>query len=185
MNENKKTILVFTGLPGSGKDTVIDYLKEKHGAIIFSFTTMLHETLNRFHLEFNRDNLIKLSEMIRQTFGEDIMAKTMKLDVEKDSSNFIAIGNARRMADIKYLSQLSGFVLIEISADIEKRFERVSKRHEKTSDTNQTFDDFKATHQRSTELSIIELSKQATKQIDNNGTLEKLYEQLDKIVEKI
>ena len=185
MNTNKhKTVFVFTGLPGSGKDTCINYLKEKYQTKIYSFTDMLHDTLNRFHLEFNRDNLIKLSEIIRQTFGEDTMAKTLMQDVKKDPANFIAIGNARRLADVEYLSKLPGFVLIEISADIKKRFKRISSRNEKTSDAGQTFEEFEKTHQRSTEISILDLIKQATEHIDNNGSFEKLHVQLDGLVKK-
>ena len=92
---------------------------------------MLKDVVDRFYLEFNRDNLIKISEFVRGTFGEDIMAKTMARDVENSPARLVAIGNARRMADIKYLSLLPGFVLIEISADIKTRYERVKKRGEK------------------------------------------------------
>lgn len=177
-------VFVFTGLPGSGKDSCLEYLRTKYQAKIYSFTTMLKDILDRLYLEFNRDNLIKLSENIRQTFGEYILAKTMARDVAKSPTNLIAIGNARRPADIQYLSTLPGFILIEVIADIKLRYERVNKRKEKTSDTQQTFDQFVADHQRSTELSILELAKQASEKIDNNGDLKRLREQLDALVKK-
>lgn len=180
----KKTVFVFTGLPGSGKDSCLGYLQTKYQAAIFSFTTMLKDVLDRFYLEYNRDNLIKLSENIRQTFGEDTLAKTMAQDTAKAQANLIAIGNARRLADIKYLSTQSGFVLIEVAANIKLRYERVNKRTEKTNDSQQTFDQFVADHQRNTELSILELTKQASERIDNNGSLENLRQQLDTLVKK-
>ncbi|OGH71311.1 MAG: hypothetical protein A3G00_03020 [Candidatus Magasanikbacteria bacterium RIFCSPLOWO2_12_FULL_43_12] len=183
MTNNKKHIFVFVGMAGSGKNTCTNYLHTKYAADIFSFTTMLKDVISRFYLEFNRDNLIKLSEAVRAIFGEDLLAKTMAKDVENASSNMIAIDNARRLADIKYLSQLPGFVLIEIAADMKTRFERISKRGEKTSDA-QTFEQFVAEHQRPTELSIFDLAKHATEHINNDGNSEQLYAQVDELVKK-
>jgi len=184
MTNNKKQVFVFVGPMGSGKDTCTGYLASKYGAQIFSFTNMLKDTLDRFHLEFNRENLIKISEALRTTFGEEIMAKTMAKDVEKSTANMIAIGNARRMADIEYLSKMNGFVLIAISAEMPTRYERIKTRGEKSSDATQTYEQFVADHERSTELSIIEVAKHATDHIDNNGTKEELFKKLDNMVNK-
>jgi len=177
-------IFVFTGLPGSGKDSCLEYLRTKYNAAVFSFTTMLKDILERLYLEFNRDNLIKLSETIRQTFGEDTLAKAMALNVAKAPTDLIAIGNARRLADIKYLSDIPGFVLIEVAADIKLRYERIKQRHEKENDATQTFEQFVADHERSTELSILELIKQTNEKIDNNGNLQSMHKQLDALVNK-
>jgi dephospho-CoA kinase len=112
------------------------------------------------------------------------MAKTMATDVAKSQANMITIGNARRLADIEYLSKMPGFVLIAISAEMHIRYERTKTRGEKASDATQTFEQFVADHERSTELSIAEVAKQATEQIDNNGTKEELCTQLDNLMKK-
>ena len=184
MPTNDKKIFVFCGLMASGKDTAAEYLQKKYNADIFSFTTMLNDALDRFYLEHNRDNLVKMSEIIRNTFGEDTMAKTMGKDVENAESKMVVISNARRPADIEYLSKLPNFVLIEITADPKTRYERLTKRGQKTDDKTKTFEEFMADHQRSTELSIVEVAKQATEHIDNNGSLEDLNAQLDGLLSK-
>ena len=166
----------------SGKGTAADYFKTKHGASTYRFSDMLGDTLDRFYLERNRDNFIKISEQIRGTFGEDIMAKTMAHDVERDDNKIIVVEGVRRMSDIEYLSKMDGYVLIEIFADIETRHKRISKRTEKADDQTVTFEQFKADHERSTELSIIDVAKHATKKIDNNSSLEELYKQLEKLI---
>jgi dephospho-CoA kinase len=181
MND-KNILLVFAGLPGSGKDTCLDYLKEKYDSKTYSFTDFLKDGLDSFFLEFNRDNLIKLSECIRETFGEDTLAKAMAEKVKTENATISAIGNARRPADIKYLSKIPGFVLIKIEADIKTRYERIKTRGEKTSDATQTFEQFEADHQRSTELSILEIAKQATEHINNDGNFDELHKQLDKLI---
>ena len=162
----------------------MDYLKEKYDCKTYSFTDFLKDGLDAFFLEFNRDNLIKLSESIRGTFGEDTLAKAMAKKVKTEDAQISAIGNARRPADIRYLSPIPGFVLVEIKAEIQTRYERVKTRGEKTSDAKQTFEQFKADHQRSTELSTLEIAKQATEHIDNNSSFNELYRQLDNIIIK-
>ncbi len=179
-----KVVLGFTGLMASGKGESAKYLKEKHGASTYRFSTMLADALSRFYLEHSRDNFIKISEMMRSTFGEDIMAKTMAHDVDNDASQLIVVEGIRRMADIDYLSKLPNFVLVEIKADIKIRFERMKIRGEKADDASKTLAEFEADHQRSTELSILEVAKKATEIIDNDGTVEMLYKQLDDLVKK-
>lgn len=125
-----------------------------------------------------------MSECIREKFGEDTLAKAMAKKVINKGGNICAIGNARRLADVQYLSQIPGYVLIKIDADIKTRFERVKMRNEKESDATQTFEQFEADHKRSTEISILEIVKQATEKINNNGNFDQLYDQIDMIVKK-
>lgn len=181
---DKKVVFGFAGLMASGKDTAADYLKNRHHASTYSFSTMLSDLLNRLYLESNRDYLIKMSECIRETFGEDIMAKTMARDVADDSHDLVVISNNRRLADIEYLSKMPNFVLVEIFADPRVRYERLVQRGQKTDDHTKTFEQFVEDHKRSTEMSILDVTAQATEHIDNNGTREELYAQLDALVEK-
>ncbi|KKR48637.1 MAG: hypothetical protein UT86_C0004G0123 [Candidatus Magasanikbacteria bacterium GW2011_GWC2_40_17] len=184
MDVNKKVILGFTGLIASGKGTAAKYLEEKHGAATYRFSTMLRDILNRIYVKQTRDNLIRLSEFIRDAYGEDVMAKTIGQDAEKDERKIIVIEGVRRLADISYLGQLPNFVLVEIFADPKIRYERLIKRGENADDTKKTYEEFLADHQRSTELSILNVITQAKEKIDNNGNWENLHRQLDDLVAK-
>jgi len=178
----EKKVIAITGLMSSGKGTAAEYLKEKYGASTYTFSTMLKDALSRFYLPNTRDNLIKISEWTRNTFGEDIMAQTMAKDVEKDTNTLIVIEGVRREADIEYLQKLPGYTLIEIVGDPKIRYERLTHRTEKADDQTKTYEQFLEDHKRSTEMSIIEVAKKANTKIDNNGNLEHLYSQLDAIV---
>jgi dephospho-CoA kinase len=145
---------------------------------------MLRDAADRFYLPHTRDNLIKISEFFRQTFGEDIMAKTMAKDVQNDTNPVVVVEGIRRMADIAYLQQFPNFVLIEIFADMETRFNRITARRENPDDATKTFDQFASDHQRSTEITIPEVLTHATERIDNNGTSESLHAALDALVQK-
>lgn len=184
MTNNKKVILGFTGLMASGKGTVAKYLEQTYNASTYRFSTMLRDALNRFYLPHTRDNLIKISEIIRNTFGEDTMARTMANDAQNDTRSLIIIEGIRRPADIEYLSQLPNFVLVEIFADPKIRHERMVKRGENPDDTTKTFEQFMEDHKRTTEISILDVIPHATERVDNNGTMEALHKQLDALVTK-
>lgn len=179
-----KIILGFSGLMASGKGATAKYLEEKHHASTHRFSTMLRDALDRFYLPHTRDNLIKISEILRATFGEDMMAKTMAQDVEQDPSPLVVVEGIRRMADIVYLQKLPNFVLVEIFADMTVRHARITARRENPDDANKTLAQFEADHKRSTEMSIPEVLTHAIERIDNNGTQDQLHAQLDALVKK-
>jgi dephospho-CoA kinase len=181
---SSKLVIVFAGLMGSGKDSAAFYLRDKYSASIYSFSTMLEDAARRFYLEFNRHNLSTMSEVIRKGFGEDILAKTMARDIEKDPNNIIVVSNARRLADVEFLSQFPNYVLCEIYTDLEVRYARLVQRGQRTDDKTKTFEEFKKDQSISTELTIPELIKQATERINNNGSVENFHKQLDELVKK-
>ena len=54
---NKKIIIGLVGQLACGKGTVAEYLKEKYGASVYRYSTMLRDVLNRLYLEINRVNM--------------------------------------------------------------------------------------------------------------------------------
>ncbi|MEK7508651.1 MAG: AAA family ATPase [Patescibacteria group bacterium] len=184
MAANKKVILGFTGLIASGKGTAAEYLKSNYQASHYRFSTMLRDMAKRIYIPETRDNLVKLSEILRATFGEDVLAKTMAQDVKNDKNKVIVVEGIRRLADIAYLAKMPNFVLVEIFADPKIRHARLVKRGENTDDTSKTYEQFLADHQRSTELSILDVIKHAKEKIDNNDNLKNLHKQLDALLKK-
>ncbi|MFA7653917.1 MAG: AAA family ATPase [Candidatus Magasanikbacteria bacterium] len=184
MTNNKKIIFGFVGLIASGKGTANEYLKTKHHASTYRFSTMLRDVLNRLYLEVSRENLQKISQVVRENFGEETLSKVIAEDVKRDPSSIISIDGIRRPGDVQFLSQIPGFVMINISADIEKRFERITKRGENTDDIKKTFEQFKLDHEQEAELKIAEIAAKATEQINNNRSYEDLYAQLDALIKK-
>ncbi len=181
---SNKIILGFVGQIASGKGTASEYLKTKYQAKTYRFSTMLRDILNRLYLEVSRENLQKISQVIRENFGEETLSKVIAEDVKNDSAPIIVIDGIRRPGDIQFLKEIPGFILINIFADIEKRFERIKARDENSDDTKKTFEQFQLDHTKEAELKIVEIAGEATEQIDNNGNLEDLYAQLDALVKK-
>ena len=180
--QNKQIILGFTGLISCGKGTVTKYLKEKHAAETFRFSTMLRDVLTRLYLEHSRENMSGLSTVLRDFFGQDLMAKVMAKDVVNSQADLIVVDGIRRMEDIKYLRALPNFKLVSIEADMKTRYERLIERGENSDDKNKTWEDFVADHQLETELTILDTMKVADIVINNDGNLEALQRQLDNLV---
>ena len=180
-----KTILGFTGLAASGKEVAKKYLEEKYGAENFRFSTIMRDVLTRINVDISRQNLQAVSLCLRQTFGEDLFAKVIANDAKNAKSDIIVIDGVRRLADIAHLTKLEGFHLIAISADPVIRHERLKNRGENVGDSEKSFEQFLNDEQQEAELKIPEVMANADITINNDGSLEDLYQQIDKIVAKI
>ena len=112
------------------------------------------------------------------------MARVMAEDVKNDNNQIIAIDGVRRPGDVTHLTNIPGFILVNITANIEKRHERLTKRGEKSDDTTKTLEQFKIDHQGEAESKIEEIAATAKESINNNSNLEELYKQLDKLIQK-
>jgi dephospho-CoA kinase len=180
----KKIIIGFTGQLACGKGTATSYLVEKYSAKQYKFSQILRDVLVRLHLEQSRDFMIKISETLRQTFGEDILSTVIARDAEKESAEIVVVDGIRRLSDINHLMKLPNFILIAMEAKPEIRYARLIKRGENADDTTKTYEQFLADHQRSTEISIAEVVVKATEHLNNDGDLKNLQTQIDAIVKK-
>ena len=180
-----KMILGFTGPIASGKEVVKKYLENKYGADSFKFSNILRHILDYLDIDQNRDNLIALSTFLRQQYGEDILAKAIAKEVKEATNDTIIVDGIRRLMDIKYLKEIPGFTLIAIDAQPEIRYNRSVSRNENPGDADKSYATFLSDHQKETETSIPEVMAEAKYQLDNNGDLETLYREIDKIMEKI
>ncbi|MFA6273093.1 MAG: AAA family ATPase [Candidatus Paceibacterota bacterium] len=179
-----KIILGLVGPIASGKDTVKKYLEKKYGATGCRFSTILRDILARVDLPNSRENMQGLSTILRQRFGEDILAKAIATDAVKLKSNIVVVDGVRRLADIKFLQRAAGFVLVAIDADSKIRYQRLVKRNENAGDGKKTYTQFLKDHQYETELDIPKLMKKAKRKLDNGGELVDLQKQIDELVEK-
>ena len=139
--------------------------------------------LNRLCIDTSRDNLIDVSTLLRGRFGQDLLAKVIASDAQKLQSDVVVIDGVRRLADIEHLSKLDNFKLIRIDADPNLRYERMKIRNENAGDAEKTYEEFMQDHERETEITIPEVMTTAKFSLDNNGTFEDLYGQIDSLVE--
>jgi len=181
---NEKIIIGLVGQMASGKGTVAEYLRDKHGADFFTFSTPLRDVLKRLHQEASRANLQNVSTALRELFGQDLLAKIIAKDVDASPKNLIVIDGIRRFSDIEFLKSLPSFVLIRVTADEKIRFERLIARAQNQGDKQKTFEEFLADHQKETELEIPKVMAEAKEETNNDGDKDALYAQVEKILTK-
>lgn len=180
----KKVVIGLISKMAGGKDTIKKYLEENYAAKSCRFSSILRDNLDRLFIEKSRDNLQKLSVSLRQTFGDDILAKTIAKEVDSLKSDLVVVDGVRRPADIKYLKKLDNFFLIKIIADEKVRYQRAVLRNENPGDDKKSFATFLNDHKKEAESKIPEVMKEADFTIDNNGSFDNLYMQIDKIIKE-
>lgn len=179
-----KLIIGIIGENAVGKTTVTEYLKQKFNAVTFRFSDMLGDILKRLYLEPTRANFQTLSTILRQNFSEDIMSKVIAQDAKNSTADVIITEGVRRPSDVVDLKALPNFILIYIKTDEQIRFSRLSTRGEKPDDATKTYEQFQNDGKQEPEQQILAIAATANFTVDNNGTKEKLFQQLDEIVKK-
>lgn len=177
-----KIIIGLTGQIASGKGVAKQYLETKYQAKDCRFSTPLRDTLARFALPIDRSSLQTLSTILRQTFGEDLLARAIANDAKNLMSDLVIVDGVRRLADIKYLTELPNFFLVAIEAPAQTRYERMVKRNENVGDAQKSYEDFLADQAAEADREIPTVMTQAKFKINNDGQLEDFYRQLDEII---
>lgn len=172
----KQLIIGLVGEKLSGKGTVAEYLAQKYDAKVLRMSRVLDDLLKRLHLPIERKNQIDLAIALREKFGEDILAQTLKQDIEKDPARLIVIDGIRMPREVKIFENLFGFILVSVRAPLKLRFARMKDRQEKLDEQTMDFTEFKRIEAESpTETSIAEICAQARIKIENRGSFEQLY----------
>lgn len=179
-----KLIIGFVGQAGSGKGTAANLLREKYGAVVFTFSDILIDILNRLFLPSSRDNLVNMSITLRQEFGQNVLAKAMSKQIENSTADVIVVDGIRRLEDIDDLKLNPKFHLIEIVVDPKVRFERLKQRNQKPGEAEMTWEGFLAVGQMETEVSIAKVAEQAQIKLNNEGDMKALEEKLDELVKE-
>lgn len=180
-----KIILGFVGDLASGKGTICKYLNEKYKTNSYRFSTMLRDVLKRVYIENTRENMQRLSTVLRENFGQDLLSRVIAEDVKTDLHDIVAVEGIRRPTDITYLEKTPGFHLIYITADSEIRWKRLVKRNENPGDDKKTFQEFLNDEQAEADRLIKDLGTKAEYTITNNEGLEEFYKQMEDILDSI
>lgn len=180
-----KLVLGFVGQAGCGKGTAADLLREKYGAGYYRFSAILGDLLSRLALEKTRDNFIKMSEIVRKAFGEDVLSYAIEKDAVVAKEDIVIIDGIRRLEDIVALEPLPQFKLIAIEVPAKLRFERMKGRGEKASEKEMTWEQFLEEEKRSTEITIPGVMERAWRTISNAGTPEEFKKEIESLMKEL
>lgn len=179
-----KLILGLTGEMGSGKGAITKHIVQNYDADSHKFSQVFRDILDRACIEQSRENISALSLMLRKTFGEDILAKSMYHDAKNDTHDIVVIDGVRRLEDLTYLKEMPEFKLAYVESDIQVCYDRLVRRAENPGDATKTFEEFRKDHERDADARIPDLKNYADIVIENNGTYPELYQKVDEVIKQ-
>ncbi len=177
-----KIIFGLVGQMSSGKDTVANYIVEKYGGVSVSFSKPLRDILDRLYMPHTRENMSFLAQSLIDRFGGDILSKTIATEIARSDKSIFILPNIRRESDYLHLKDNPGFILVGINTEIRTCYERMVGRNQNPDDITKTWEQFQKDLQLSTEVDIAGLVEKAPVKLDNNGTFQDLYKQVDEMV---
>ena len=181
-------IIGITGWFASGKDTVADYLVKK-GFKSFSLSDVLREELRKEGKEVIRQNLLAKGNELRAEFGPGCLAERALVKIEEFGGNWV-VPAIRQMGEVKALRQNKDFVLWEVLAPIDVRFDRMKRRGKGgEDDAIKSIEELKAREdlersgaENAPQIDLV--TAEADVKIDNSGNFKDLYHEIDKILEE-
>ena len=117
-------LIGLTGRNASGKSTVVNWFSNK-GLETSSCSDSIRAWLAEQNIEPTRDALIEGGRELRRKGGAGILAEMLLEILEgKDA----VIDSIRTPGEVKALRKRDDFILIEVRANIESRWERLQRR---------------------------------------------------------
>jgi dephospho-CoA kinase len=170
----KVKIIGAVGQNGSGKDEVLKYLRTRYDVPFLSTGDIVREIAAKEGLEPTRENLGKISDKYFRAFGKGYFVKLLADKIRNTGWKIAGISGVRSLNDVSVLKEIFGkdFILIDVSiTDSHVRFSRMTKRGE-------------GRDPRSYEqlFSLKEAEHLADFTLSNDGTLDDLHREVDKLV---
>ena len=177
-------IIGITGTNGSGKGEVAEYLVKQKGFNHFSSRAYIVEEIKRRGLAVNRDTMTSVSRDMRATTGAACIVDALYHQALEKGGDAV-IESIREIPGAEFLKSHGGF-LIGVDADKSLRYERAVKRGSSTDHID--FATFVAQEDREMQSSdpinqnISGVMKMVDARIENNGTMEELGKEVERVL---
>ncbi len=181
-------IIGITGTLGAGKGTVADYLVKKKDFKHYSATAFITEEIIKRGLPVNRDSMVLVGNDLRAHHGSSYIIEKLYEQAISDGGDAV-IESIRTVGEVMAMESKLGFYLLAINANIQLRYDRIKKRAgEKDSISFDAFSKQEASEMMSTDINkqnLQECIRRANYLINNDGTIEDLNNQIEKILQAI
>jgi dephospho-CoA kinase len=181
-------IIGITGTLGAGKGTVVDYLVKEKNFQHYSVRGYLAEIIKSREGIVDRDSLTHTANELRKQFNPAYIIDQL-YKVASTSGENCVIESIRTPGEISSLRKYDNFYLLAVDADIKTRFQRIKHRNSETDHID--FDTFKNNETREmhsddpNKQNLSECIRQADFVIDNNGTIDELNTNTERIISQI
>ena len=179
-------IIGLTGLNGSGKTEVAQYLKSR-GFEYQSLSDEIRDEIRRRGMEISREVLIAVGNELRAKYGPGVLAERVLQRLSRDR-NYV-VDSIRNPAEVEALRRRGDFIFLAVEAAQSIRFERSRLRGRESAPTTlATF-----VEQEAKELDSVDPASQqlvatrelADETVNNNGTIGNLHRELDRVLSRL
>ena len=178
-------IIVFAGMPSSGKSEAVKIVNERNIPVI-RMGDMVWEETKKQGLEINDKNVGMIADKMRKKYGMDIWAKrTLKKIETIKEKNLLVIDGVRNIEEIETFKKNLGkdFIVIAIVASDETRQKRFLKRGR--ADDSKNIKDLKKRDKRELGWGLGNVIASADIVISNEGTVDDLQNEIIKILNEM
>lgn len=176
-------IIGITGTIGAGKGTIVDYFVKNKKFKHYSVRDYITEEIKNRNMTVNRDSMVVVANDLRAKNSPSYIIDKLYEKAQKSNYNCI-IESIRTPGEISSLRGKNNFFLIAIDADPKIRYQRIKLRKSETDNISfETFLENEKREMNSDNPNNQNLKKcidQADFIIYNNGSLEDLYEEINK-----
>lgn len=179
-------IIGITGTNGAGKGAVVDYLTQK-GFAHYSARDFISAEIKKRGLALDRDSLRAVANDLRLTHSPAYVIESLFTEAKAAGGDAV-IESVRAIGEANFL-QKNGGVLVAVDADRALRYDRIVRRGSATDKVD--FATWVAQEERewanadAWDMDIPGVMRLAEFTIQNDGTLEELHAQVDKILKQI
>jgi dephospho-CoA kinase len=179
MNNKGNIMMCLTGMPGSGKTTVADMLKEK-GFTMVEHSSQIKRLMRIGGMKVNAKNMELFVIQLKKAFGRDVVSKLSSKTIASSRGN-VVISGPRDPAEISYIRKFHPeVVVVAISAPRKLRYNRIMHRKKGLKAGN--YREFEWRDRKNIALGTMKLINHADYVLVNTGTLTQLRFNLDELL---
>ncbi len=182
-------ILGITGSIGGGKGTVVEYLRSKHQFAHYSSSDLLVKILKERGEVVDRDGMNRIANELRAENPAGVPAENYKRYEAEDGLSDVIFESIHSVPESDFIKSMGG-IMIGITASPEVRYERIVARGSvKDNVSKEKFIEQQQREEAGSEdpnkSNIFKTIAAADFTIENNGSVEELYVQVDKILAEL
>ncbi|MFX0056962.1 MAG: AAA family ATPase [Candidatus Hodarchaeota archaeon] len=163
-------VIGFCGLPGAGKSTAIDAVKDL--GIIITMGDVIRNEAKIRKIEPSDQNLGEIAKKLREEKGDSIIAERCVNLIQSKKENVIFVDGIRSLFEVKVFKSYWKFPVIAIKSKKKLRYKRISERHR--IDDSKIIAEIKERDERETIFGLKKVIRKADYIILNNSTLDEL-----------
>ncbi|KKK43468.1 hypothetical protein LCGC14_0404860 [marine sediment metagenome] len=171
-------IIAICGLPGSGKSTAIEAIKDF--GIVVSMGDIVRNEAKKKNIAPTGKNLGKIAKNLREKNGAGIIAQKCLSIIEKLKEDVIFVDGIRSLDEVNIFRKHWKFPIIAIIVDEKKRLKWLVERAR--SDDPKNFKEIEERDRRELKFGLDDILKNADYELVNDSTIENLKQKTKELI---